>query len=358
MLHTRHGTIHTPAFMPVGTLASVKGLTPAELEAVGSSALLANAYHLWVGPGADVIRKAGGLHRFMGWKGSILTDSGGFQLLSLGKLTRIEERGARILSPFDQQERMLSPEVAMEIQTQLDSDIAMILDICPPYPCAPDELREATDRTTRWARRALSAPRPEGQAIFGIVQGGIDRALRCRSAQQLADLSFDGYGIGGLSVGEERAKTWPAVETALRWLPPQRPRYLMGVGAPDDILEGIARGIDLFDSVLPTRLGRNGSVFTDRGRLDLHSATLAGRAAPLDAACDCPACVGFPLAYLHHLVRSGQDLGLRLASLHNVRYLTRLAAEARRAIVENRFPWFCRDALRAWPRSLAAAQSP
>jgi queuine tRNA-ribosyltransferase len=330
--------VKTPAFMPVGTHASVKALAPAELTASEAQCVLANTYHLWQRPGSDVIRKAGGIHNFMGWHGPILTDSGGFQVLSLRDLCRISEAGATFRSRLDASERTLTPELAIAVQAALSSDIAMVLDVCPPYGCGEAETREASDRTLRWARRSLSSPRSPGQLVFGIVQGGTNTDLRRDAAGILATMEFDGYGIGGLSIGEQRAETWPALDAALASLPSDRPRYLMGVGAPADIVGAIARGIDLFDSVLPTRLGRNGTVFTRSGTINLRAPASAGLMTPIQPDCDCPACRGFSVGYLHHLIRAGEDLGMRLASLHNVRFLIRLAREARRAIIRDEYP--------------------
>lgn len=337
MLYTEHGPIETPGFMPVGTQATVKGLTPRELLEIGAQCVLANTYHLWLRPGTELIERLGGLHRFMGWNGPILTDSGGFQVLSLAALRQIDEQGVTFASHLDGAARLLTPELAMEVQAALGSDIAMALDVCPPYPCGDRDLREATERTFRWAERCLK-PAPRGRQLrFGIVQGGVEEVLRRRAARTIGALPFDGWAIGGLLVGEPRERTWQALDAVLDGLPPDGPRYLMGAGAPADILSAISRGVDLFDSVLPTRLGRTGAVFTPGGRLNLRSAELARRDAPLDPTCDCPACRGYSVAYLHHLVRAREDLGLRLASLHNVRFLVRLAGEARRAILEGRF---------------------
>jgi queuine tRNA-ribosyltransferase len=352
---TAHGEIETPAFMPVGTAATVKGLTPADLTALEPACILANTYHLWLRPGADTVRRAGGLHAFMGWPGAILTDSGGFQLLSLAHLADIHEGGAEIRSHLDGELRMLSPERAMAVQASLGSDIAMALDVCPPYPCPPEALVEATERTTRWARRSLEAEHAPCQLVFGIVQGGVDRALRRSSAEAIGEMGFDGFGIGGLSVGEEREATWPALDTVVAHLPQERPRYLMGVGSPDDVVEAISRGVDLFDCVLPTRLGRNGAVFTDHGRLDLRNAALAARHDPIDPNCDCLACTRFSLGYLHHQIRAREELGLRLASIHNVHFLVRLARDARQAILEGRFAEFRESAVPEWQRPNAAA---
>jgi queuine tRNA-ribosyltransferase len=334
--------------MPVGTQSSVKALTPGELKAAQAQCVLANTYHLWLRPGTDVILEAGGLHRFMGWQAPILTDSGGFQVLSLRHLCRISEVGATFRSHLDGEERTLTPELAMEVQAALGSDVAMVLDVCPPHPCTASDLLEATERTLRWAERSLRSQHSPSQAVFGIVQGGTDAQLRRWSASALASMEFDGYGIGGLSVGERREATWPALESAVGALPSDRPRYLMGVGAPGDMLAAIARGVDLFDCVLPTRLGRNGTVLTDSGALNLRASGLASCIGPLQAGCDCPACTRFSVGYLHHLVRAGEDLGLRLASLHNVRFLIRLSQQARRAICEGGFEEMVLAADRRW----------
>ncbi|MPZ14733.1 MAG: tRNA guanosine(34) transglycosylase Tgt [Chloroflexi bacterium] len=350
LLRTRHGPIETPTFMPVGTQGTVKGLTPGDLHLLGAQCVLGNAYHLWLQPGHAVVRGAGGLHAFTSWDGPILTDSGGFQVLSLADLRRIDERGVTFRSHLNGEERPFTPELAMEVQAALGSDIAMVLDLCPPYPSMHSDLQEATERTTRWARRARVASRASGQMVFGIVQGGTDVVLRRWSAESLSELDFDGYGIGGLSVGEERERTWAALNASLGALPPDRPRYLMGVGAPADLLAGIARGIDLFDCVMPTRLGRNGAVFTPFGRLNLRNAAVAGRDGPLDPSCACPACVGFSSAYLHHLVRAREELGLRLASMHNLSVLMQLARDAREAIISGTFGDFVAEALEIWGR--------
>jgi len=323
--------------MPVGTQATVKALTPRDLLSVSARCILANTYHLWLRPGAELIQQAGGLHEFMGWNGPILTDSGGFQVFSLAHLVEVDDGGAAFVSHVDGQPRTLTPELAMDVQARLGSDIAMQLDVCSPYPSGYRELRDAVDRTSRWAERCLAAERAPGQLVFGIVQGGTDPDLRTSSAAALGDLPFDGYGIGGLSVGEPRTETWPALDAACSALPIGRPRYLMGVGAPSDLVDAIARGVDMFDCVLPTRLGRHGAALTVGGQIDLRKAAFARSDEPLDAACDCLACTRFPLGYLHHLVRGDEDLGRSLISLHNVRFLTRLVEDARGAILEGRF---------------------
>jgi queuine tRNA-ribosyltransferase len=337
VLHTAHGPLETPVFMPVGTQGTVKGLTPADLASVDATCILANTYHLWLRPGPELVHAAGGLHRFMGWGGPILTDSGGFQVFSLAHLVEMDDGGAAFVSHVDGQPRTLTPELAMQVQALLGSDIAMQLDVCSPYPLRREALRDALERTNRWAERCLAAPRATGQLVFGIVQGGMDPDLRTESAERLAKLPFDGYGIGGLSVGEPRSETWPALEAACASLPVNHPRYLMGVGAPRDLIEAIARGVDMFDCVLPTRLGRHGAALTPSGQVDLRKVAFARRDEPLDPECDCLACTRFSLAYLHHLVRAEEDLGRSLISLHNIRFLTRLVEGARAAILEGRF---------------------
>jgi len=334
VFQTPHGPIDTPAFMPVGTNAAVRGLTPAELRSVGAQCVLGNTYHLWLRPGPDLIERAGGLHGFMGWDGPILTDSGGFQVLSLRSRCVVNEAGATFRSHFDGTEWLLTPEVSMEVQAKLGSDIAMALDVCPPYGCGPRELDEATQRTLRWGERSLAAPHAIGQAVFGISQGGTDLELRAVAATALSSLPFDGYGIGGLSVGERRDETWPALAASIANLPKDRPRYLMGVGTPEDLIEGISRGVDLFDCVLPTRLGRTGTVFSSDGELDLRQSRFRSLNGPIDSECDCRACTRFSLGYLHHLFRASEELAMRLASLHNVRFLVRLVANAREAICD------------------------
>ncbi|MSQ24156.1 MAG: tRNA guanosine(34) transglycosylase Tgt [Chloroflexi bacterium] len=340
LLHTPHGTIATPAFFPVATQATVKALTIRDLEGVSAPGLLANAFHLWQRPGHVAVQGLGGLHRFMGWNRPIVTDSGGFQVFSLADLADIDEDGVQFRSHLDGSARHLTPELAIEIQQTLGSDVAMVLDICAAYPCPSGELRAAAEQTQRWAERSLRVARDEPTDLFGIIQGGVDLGLRSWCATELGQMPFGGFGIGGLSVGEPRSETWPALEAALGPLPADRTRYLMGVGAPDDLVEGIARGVDLFDCVLPTRLGRHGSVLTRAGKLNLRSRTLASAAGPLDPACDCLACTGFPLAFLHYLARLGDPLGMRLASLHNIRFLTRLVEEARGAILKGQFAEF------------------
>lgn len=337
VLHTLHGPLETPAFLPVGTQASVKGLTPTDLEAAGARALLSNAYHLWLQPGEDLIQQAGGLHQFMGWSRPIVTDSGGFQIMSLADLVRIEEEGIHLTQHRGGEERFLTPEAVIAIQVALGSDIAMVLDVCTPLPSPGADVAAATKRTVRWAERQAASREVQPGALFAIVQGGVDLDLRRWCGRELGSMPFDGYGIGGLSVGEGRDATWPALEASIEPLPPDRPRYLMGVGDPGDLLEGIRRGVDFFDSVLPTRLGRHGTVLVASGRRNLRAASLAVDSGPIEPDCDCGACTRFSAAYIHHLFRIQDDLGRRLASIHNIRFLTRLVANARQAILNGRF---------------------
>ncbi len=338
VLHTLHGPLETPAFLPVGTQASVKGLTPADLEGAGARGILSNAYHLWLQPGDDLIQRAGGLHEFMGWNRPIVTDSGGFQIMSLADLIRIEEEGVRLQPHRGGEERFLSPESAVAIQAALGSDIAMVLDVCTPLPSPLADLTDATERTVRWAARQAASREVQPGALFAIVQGGVDLDLRRWCARELGSMPFDGYGIGGLSVGEGRDATWPALEASIEPLPPDRPRYLMGVGDPSDLIEAIRRGVDFFDSVLPTRLGRHGTVLVGSGRGNLRSSSTAAESGPIESGCDCVACTRFSAAFVHHLFRIQDDLGRRLASIHNIRFLTRLLVQMRQSIREGRFP--------------------
>lgn len=339
-LTTAHGVIDTPAFFPVATQATVKGILPNELRSAGVQGLLANAYHLWLRPGPDLIQRAGGLHSFMGWEGAIITDSGGFQVFSLAELREVDDQGVTFTSHLDGSRKRLTPELVIEIESALGADVAMVLDICAPYPCPREDLQSAAERTLRWAERSALAPRRATTDVFAIVQGGMELDLRGWCAARLAELPVAGFGIGGLSVGEPRAATWPALAASLAPLPFDRPRYLMGVGAPADLMEGIARGVDLFDCVLPTRLGRHGTVLSPGGRFNLRPSALAERYGPIDSDCDCLACTTYSTALLHHLIRVGDPLGMRLASIHNIRYLVRLIEGARSAIVQGQFAEF------------------
>jgi queuine tRNA-ribosyltransferase len=341
VLRTAHGDVPTPAFMPVGTKASVKSLHPDEVREAGAAILLGNTYHLHFRPGEDVIAELGGLHAFMGWDGPILTDSGGFQVFSLrDTLVRVDDEGVTFRSVYDGDEVRLSPELAAEIQGKLRSDIAMCLDVCPPAGVTRDELEQAVRLTTVWAARQREAPRAPGQLVFGITQGASDRGLRTRSVDEIAELGFDGYALGGLSVGEPRPEMVDAVEWAAPMLPADRPRYFMGIGDPDGILDVIARGVDMFDCVLPTRMGRTGTALTSHGRLNLRNARFTRDPRPLDERCSCPACGRFSRAYLRHLINQQELLALRLVSLHNLHFLLDLTRGARAAIESGRLAHF------------------
>ena len=331
-LHTAHGVIDTPAFMPVGTQATVKALTPDEVRELGAQVLLGNTYHLALRPGADRIGRLGGLHRFMGWEGAILTDSGGFQVFSLDHLVKVSDDGASFRSHLDGSEQRFTPESVMAIQRQLGSDIAMAFDQPVSWPATEATARAAMERTHRWAERCLTAEAAPGQLRFGIVQGGFDGGLRRESAAVLGQLPFDGFGVGGLSLGEPKTVTYELLSLQTAILPRDRPRYLMGVGTPADLVEAIARGIDMFDCVLPTRVARNGSILTRGGRINLRNRRFIEDAGPPDEGCDCYTCQRFSRAYLRHLFVAGEILGHRLASIHNLRLLVRLVAQIREKI--------------------------
>jgi queuine tRNA-ribosyltransferase len=350
--HTPHGVVDTPAFMPVGTLAAVKGLTPEQLRATGAQQILANTYHLALRPGAEVVAELGGLHQFMQWDGPILTDSGGFQIFSLARLTGITDEQVVFRSHIDGSLLELSPERAVRIQEQLGADCIMCLDECPPHDVPRERLAEAVDRTTRWAARCRDAQRRDDQALFGIVQGGTDREQRERSANGLLPLDFPGYAIGGLSVGEEPAQMYAALDFIVPLLSANKPRYLMGIGTPADILEAVCRGVDLFDCVMPTRNGRNASAFTSRGQVKLRNLKHRTDAGPLDPECDCPVCTRFSLGYLRHLFIAGEMLGPILASWHNLAYYQRLLCDARAAIRDGRMAEFRTAQLARWGGSV------
>ena len=346
VLHTAHGDVPTPAFMPVGTKATVKTVDPAELRAVGTTILLGNTYHLHFRPGEDVIAELGGLHAFMAWDGPILTDSGGFQVFSLrDTLLAVDDEGATFRSVYDGSAARLTPELAARIQAQLGSDVAMCLDICSPPGSPRAELDEAVRRTTLWAERQRDLPRAPGQLRFAITQGGLDAELRARSSEDLVALDYDGYAIGGLSVGEDRAPMFDATTAAAAALPHDKPRYFMGIGDPEGVIEVIARGVDMFDCVLPTRTARTGSALTWEGRLNLRNARFARDPRPLDESCGCPACTRFTRAYIRHLVNQEEILGLRLLSLHNLRFVLDLVAAARASIERGDFATWSADAL-------------
>jgi queuine tRNA-ribosyltransferase len=354
VLHTAHGDVPTPAFMPVGTKATVKTVDPDELRALGATILLGNTYHLHFRPGEDVVAELGGLHAFMGWDGPILTDSGGFQVFSLrDTLLAADDDGVTFRSVYDGRPERFTPELAAGIQERLGSDVAMCLDICLPIGVLRAELAEAVRRTTLWARRQRDLPRAPGQIRFAITQGGLDRELRARSSEELVALDFDGYAIGGLSVGEERGPMFDATTDAAAMLPAEKARYFMGIGDPEGVVEVISRGVDMFDCVLPTRTARTGSALTWEGRLNLRNARFARDPKPLSEGCACPACSRFSRAYIRHLVNQQEILGLRLLSLHNLRFLLDLVAAAREAIIHRRFEAWRAEALERLTLSVA-----
>jgi queuine tRNA-ribosyltransferase len=335
-LVTPHGVVDTPAFMPVGTRGAIKGVTPRQLRETGTQIMLGNTYHLHVRPGAECVAQLGGLHRFSGWDGPILTDSGGFQVFSLAEINQIGDDGVAFQSHFDGAPMFLDPATSMGIQEQLGADIIMAFDQCPPLPSPPEAIRRAVERTVRWAAECRRVHRRADQWLFGIVQGGLDPDLRAECAGRLIEIGFDGYAVGGLSVGETHAEMLQVLDRLTPALPTDRPRYLMGVGMPRDLVEGVARGIDMFDCVLPTRNGRNASVFTATGRLKLrnHQYRLADE--PVEAGCDCYTCTHFSRAYLRHLFITGEMLGPTLASIHNLRFFQRLMARIRELIPTGR----------------------
>ncbi|MYB76504.1 MAG: tRNA guanosine(34) transglycosylase Tgt [Chloroflexi bacterium] len=339
-LTTSHGMVSTPAFMPVATQASVKALTSDEVSALGAEMVLANTYHLMLRPGADVMRQLGGLHGFMRWPGPILTDSGGYQIYSLGHRVDVTDEAVAFRSHLDGSLHVLSPERAVEVQEALGADIAMVLDHLTAQPADHAADEAALARTLQWAARCREAKRRDDQALFGIVQGGLHLDLREHAIQALEDIGFPGYGIGGLSVGESKADMYGMLTNLHAMLPQDKPRYLMGVGAPEDLLEAIGNGVDLFDCVLPTRLARHGALFVPTGRVNIRKAAYRTQEAPVDPTCDCPTCLNYSAAYLHHLCRSGELLYYRLATLHNLRFIFRLLDEARAAIREQRFMVF------------------
>jgi queuine tRNA-ribosyltransferase len=346
VLTTVHGEIRTPAFMPVGTKGTVKSLHPDEVRGLGADVVLANAYHLHFRPGEQVVEDLGGVHGFSGWKGPILTDSGGFQVFSLrDTITKLDEDGVTFRSVYDGAEERFTPEGVAEIQRRLGSDIAMCLDVCVPAGAPASSLERAVDTTTRWAERQVDAPRAQGQLRFGITQGATDAELRGRSIAEITTLPFDGYALGGLAVGESKEEMLECVEWAAPALPAARPRYFMGIGDPEGVLEVVARGIDMFDCVLPTRTARTGSALTWDGRLNIRNAAYRADSRPLDEGCDCPACERFTRAYIRHLVTQRELLGLRLLSLHNLRFVLDVTARARAAIEQGAFSSFRDEAL-------------
>ena len=339
-LKLAHGEVETPAFMPVGTYGTVKAMSPAELTEIGAQIVLGNTFHLWLRPGLDVIGAHGGLHRFMGWSGPILTDSGGFQVFSLGALRKITEEGVKFQSPVNGDPCFLSPEESMRIQRVLNSDIVMVFDECTPYPATFEQARDSMQLSLRWAERSQRAHHGNPNALFGIVQGGMYEDLRDESLAGLVRIGFDGYAIGGLSVGETKREMRRILEHTAPRLPADRPRYLMGVGTPQDIVEAVAAGIDMFDCVLPTRNARNGWVYTRSGVIKLRNAQYRDQVAPLDEQCACYTCRNFTRAYLHHLQRVNEILGSRLNTLHNLHYYQELMRGLRQAIAAGRLSGF------------------
>ena len=337
VLFTSHGEVPTPVFLPVGSQGAVKTLTPDDLEAIGATIVLGNAYHLYLRPGIDVIEKMGGLHRFMAWKGPILTDSGGYQVFSLVPLRRVTDKGVTFRSHIDGSEHFFSPESVVQLQERLGSDIIMPLDECPPYTGEAGVVLEAMHRTHHCAERCRRSHQREDQALYGIVQGGVFPEMRRESARFLTSLGFSGYAIGGLSLGEPKEVTLEILEETVACLPQDKPRYLMGVGSPEDILEGVARGIDIFDSALPTRTARNGGLFTPAGRINVLNARYRDSGEAIDPGCDCYTCGHFSVAYLRHLFKSRELLAYRLATIHNLRFIVKLMERIRQAIAEDRF---------------------
>jgi queuine tRNA-ribosyltransferase len=336
-VHTPHGIIDTPTFMPVGTQATVKAMAPNELKEIGAQIILSNTYHLYIRPGHKLIEKAGGLHGFMNWDRPILTDSGGFQVFSLNELRKIKEEGVEFKSHLDGTKHFFTPEYVMEIENSLGADIMMAFDECTPYPCDWDYAKNSMERTIRWLKRCKDAHKnTEKQALFGIVQGSTYKDLRIESARRTVDVELPGYAVGGLSVGEPKDIMNEVLEYTVPELPKDKPRYLMGVGSPDALLDGAIRGIDMFDCVLPTRIARNGTVMTSTGKLVVRNAEYAEDFIPMDEECDCYACKNFSRAYIRHLIKAGEILGGRLTSIHNLRFLQNLMANIRKAIAEDR----------------------
>lgn len=352
--HTPHGTIEMPTFMPVGTVGTVKGLTIEQVRATGAQMILGNTYHLALRPGAEVVAHHGGLHEFTGWQGPILTDSGGFQVFSLAQMTKITEQGAIFQSHIDGSRIELTPERSIEIQEQLGSDVAMVFDHVVALPNSVEKVREAMQRSVRWARRCRDAAKRTDQALFGIVQGGLEPELRLECAEALAELDFPGYAIGGLSVGEAPSEMYRILDVTTPALPVDRPRYLMGVGRPEDLLEAVARGVDMFDCVMPTRNGRNALAFTDEGPLRLRNSKHTHDRRPLEENCPCPAC-RHSRGYLRHLFQAGEMLGPILLSAHNLTYYQRLLAAAREAIEQDRFDQYRREKLARWQQTASEA---
>lgn len=348
ILHTPHGDVEVPMFMPVGTLATVKTLSPEEIKSIGAGVILANTYHLHLRPGEDIVMRAGGLRKFMNFDGPMLTDSGGFQVFSLLDNRKIDEEGVSFKSHLDGSKLFFSPESVIETERKLGADIIMVLDECIPYPASYEYVKDSTERTLRWAKRCLNSKRGDEQALFGIVQGGEFPDLRKHCADELSKMNFDGYAIGGTSIGEPKDVFSKMVDYSVKYLPNEKPRYLMGIGSIDYLLEGIEHGVDMFDCVLPTRLARHGALLTHNGRINIRDSKYKDDFTPLDSACDCYTCQNFTRAYLRHLYVCDETFGKRLLSIHNLRFLIKLMEEARTAIKEDRFLSFKQDVLRRY----------
>lgn len=343
-LHTPHGTIETPVFMPVGTVGTVKAMLPEEVKSLGAEIILSNTYHLYLRPGHDIVREAGGLHKFMNWDRPILTDSGGFQVFSLGAMRKISEEGVKFRSHIDGSSHMLTPEKSIEVQNALGSDIMMAFDECAPYPADYSYVKNSLERTTRWLRRCKEAHKDtERQSLFGIMQGGMYKDLRYQSAMEIVELDLPGYAIGGLSVGEPRELMYEVLDYAADYLPKDKPRYVMGVGTPDHLFEGVERGVDMFDCVLPTRLARNGSAMTSHGKVNIKNARFERDFTPLDHECDCYVCRNYSRAYLRHLFKANEILSSMLLSYHNLHFLVHTMQNIREAIEQDRFTEYKRE---------------
>jgi len=343
-LHTAHGVVETPVFMPVGTQGTVKAMLPETLQQLGAQIILGNTYHLFLRPGHELVRKLGGLHKFMHWSGPILTDSGGFQVFSLGKLRKITEEGVRFQSHIDGSHQMLTAESSIEIQQALGSDSIMVFDECIPYPATREYVIDSTERSMRWAKRSkLAHKRNDGSALFGIVQGGMHADLRQKSAADLVDIGFDGYAIGGLSVGEDAQQMYEMMDYTVPHLPVDRPRYVMGVGTPENLIEGVRRGVDMFDCVMPTRNARNGVLFTSFGKLSIKQAQYLDDPRPIDPECDCYVCRNYSRAYLRHLYQSNEILSSMLNTQHNLHYYVGLMRQIRQSLAAGTFENFCKE---------------
>lgn len=350
VLHTNYGSYETPMFMPVGTLANVKTLTSEELKAMNSAVILSNTYHLWLRPGADIVEKAGGLHKFMNYDGPILTDSGGFQVFSLAKKKDISEEGVVFKSHLDGSKLFLTPEISIGVQNKLDSDIAMSFDECIPYPATYEYAKNSTERTLRWAKRGKDVHKNERQSLFGIVQGGEYKDLREYSAKETVKMNFDGYSIGGTSVGEDKDTMYKMIDYAITYLPTDKPRYLMGVGDPIDILEGVKRGVDMFDCVLPTRIARHGNAFTLDGKINIKNAKYKEDFTPIEEECDCYTCKNYTKAYVRHLIVCNEMLGGRLLSIHNIRFLIREVENIRKTIKDETFDSYMEEFIKRYKK--------